>query len=163
MSSPLFFGLAGNAFLKKNHKKSRNRRPWYPRMTLKVNIHILWICFWMVPHIWHLNLNAYCEGSQRENNCKHDNLKSKRHTLIKHTWLRNNNALHRDYNTPEIVSWTNICISIKLHYLSSSRVAHGFVTLLWWWSLQFLMNPTAATQGFCFTPCRSNHAGFVDS
>ena len=26
--------------LKKNHKKSRNRRPWYPRMTLKVNIHI---------------------------------------------------------------------------------------------------------------------------
>ena len=25
---------------KKNHKKSRNRRPWYPRMTLKVNIHI---------------------------------------------------------------------------------------------------------------------------
>ena len=24
---------------KKNHKKSRNRRPWYPRMTLKVNIH----------------------------------------------------------------------------------------------------------------------------
>ena len=27
-------------FLKKNHKKSRNRRPWYPRITLKVNIHI---------------------------------------------------------------------------------------------------------------------------
>ena len=26
--------------LKKNHKKSRNRRPWYPRTTLKVNIHI---------------------------------------------------------------------------------------------------------------------------
>ena len=25
---------------KKNHKKSRNRRPWYPRMTLKVNIYI---------------------------------------------------------------------------------------------------------------------------
>ena len=25
---------------KKIHKKSRNRRPWYPRMTLKVNIHI---------------------------------------------------------------------------------------------------------------------------
>ena len=25
---------------KKNHKKSRNRRPWYPRMTFKVNIHI---------------------------------------------------------------------------------------------------------------------------
>ena len=113
--------------------------------------------------IWHLNLNAYCEGSQRENNCKHDNLKSKRHTLIKHTWLRNNNALHRDYNTPEILSWTNICISIKLHYFSTSGVTHGFVTLLWWWSLQFLMNPTAVTQGFCFiTPCRSNHAGFLD-
>ena len=27
-------------FVKKNHKKSRNRRPWYPRITLKVNIHI---------------------------------------------------------------------------------------------------------------------------
>ena len=25
---------------KRNHKKSRNRRPWYPRTTLKVNIHI---------------------------------------------------------------------------------------------------------------------------
>ena len=25
---------------KKNHKKSRNSRPWYPRTTLKVNIHI---------------------------------------------------------------------------------------------------------------------------
>ena len=25
---------------KKTHKKSRNSRPWYPRMTLKVNIHI---------------------------------------------------------------------------------------------------------------------------
>ena len=25
---------------KKNHKKSRNRRPWYPTMTLKVNIYI---------------------------------------------------------------------------------------------------------------------------
>ena len=25
---------------KGNHKKSRNRRPWYPRTTLKVNIHI---------------------------------------------------------------------------------------------------------------------------
>ena len=24
----------------KNHKKSRNSRPWYPRRTLKVNIHI---------------------------------------------------------------------------------------------------------------------------
>ena len=47
---PLFFRLASNAFpdiwsvgriaKKKNHTKSRNRRPWYPRMTLKVNIHI---------------------------------------------------------------------------------------------------------------------------
>ena len=53
--SPLFC-LASNAFpdvgsvgrikkkkkkkLKKNHNKSRNRRPWYPRMTLKVNIYI---------------------------------------------------------------------------------------------------------------------------
>ena len=50
----LFFRLASNAFpdvglvsriekkrpKKKNHKKSRNGRPWYPRMTLKVNIHI---------------------------------------------------------------------------------------------------------------------------
>ena len=50
----LFFRLASNAFpdvgsvgrmekkrsKKKNHKKSRNRRPWYPRMKLKVNIHI---------------------------------------------------------------------------------------------------------------------------
>ena len=49
-----FFCLVSNAFpdvglvvriekekpKKKNHKKSRNRRPWYPRMTLKVNIHI---------------------------------------------------------------------------------------------------------------------------
>ena len=26
--------------LKKNHKKSQNRRPWYARTTLKVNIHI---------------------------------------------------------------------------------------------------------------------------
>ena len=25
---------------KKNYNKSRNRRPWYPRMTLKINIHI---------------------------------------------------------------------------------------------------------------------------
>ena len=46
---PLFFRLASNAFpdigsvgriAKTNHTKSRNRRPWYPRMTLKVNIHI---------------------------------------------------------------------------------------------------------------------------
>ena len=48
---PLF--LASNAFSdvgsvgqiekqkqKKNHKKSRNRRPWYPRTTWKVNIHV---------------------------------------------------------------------------------------------------------------------------
>ena len=48
------FRLASNAFpdiesvgriekkkpKKQNHKKSRNRRPWYPRTTLKVNIHI---------------------------------------------------------------------------------------------------------------------------
>ena len=53
-SPPFFFRLASNAFpdvgrsvgLKKkkpqtkNHKKSRNRRPWYPRMALKVTIHI---------------------------------------------------------------------------------------------------------------------------
>ena len=25
---------------KQNHKKCRNRRPWYPRTTLKVNVHI---------------------------------------------------------------------------------------------------------------------------
>ena len=50
---PHFFHLASNAFpdirlvdrlekkkIKKNHKKSRNRRPWYPRMKVKVNIHI---------------------------------------------------------------------------------------------------------------------------
>ena len=52
--SPLFFHLASNAFpdvgsvgriekknrsIKKNHKKSQNRRPWYSRMTSKVNIH----------------------------------------------------------------------------------------------------------------------------
>ena len=29
--------------LKKIHKKSRNIRPWYPRTTLKVDIHIIWI------------------------------------------------------------------------------------------------------------------------
>ena len=28
---------------KKNHKKSRNSRPSYPRTTLKVNIHIFWL------------------------------------------------------------------------------------------------------------------------
>ena len=51
--SPFFLSLPSNAFpdigsvgrietknLKKNNKKSRNSRPWYPRMTLKVNIHI---------------------------------------------------------------------------------------------------------------------------
>ena len=35
--SPFFFRLASNAF---PDVGSRNRRPWYPRMTLKVNIHI---------------------------------------------------------------------------------------------------------------------------
>ena len=48
-----FFCLGSNAFpdigsigrieeknLKENRKKSRNRRPWYPRMTLKVNSYI---------------------------------------------------------------------------------------------------------------------------
>ena len=28
---------------KKIHKNSRNIRPWYPRTTLKVDIHIIWI------------------------------------------------------------------------------------------------------------------------
>ena len=53
---PFFLRLASNAFPdigsvgqsdwkkkhlpKKNHKKSRNRRPWYPGTTLKVNFHI---------------------------------------------------------------------------------------------------------------------------
>ena len=49
---PLFFRLALNAFrdiksvgrikkkLQQNQKKSRNRRPWYPRMTLKVKIYL---------------------------------------------------------------------------------------------------------------------------
>ena len=56
--SHLFFCLASNAFsdigsvgriekkkknLKKIQMKSRNSRPWYPRTTLKVNIHIIWI------------------------------------------------------------------------------------------------------------------------
>ena len=54
---PPFFCLASNVFsdigsvgriekkknLKKIHMKSRNSRPWYPRTTLKVNIHIIWI------------------------------------------------------------------------------------------------------------------------
>ena len=53
-ATPLCFRLASNAFpdvgsvgriekkknLKKNHKKSPNRRSWYPGMTLKVNIYI---------------------------------------------------------------------------------------------------------------------------
>ena len=56
MPSHLFFCLASNAFsdigsvgriekknLKRMHMKSRNGRPWYPRTTLKVNIHIIWI------------------------------------------------------------------------------------------------------------------------
>ena len=34
---------------KKNHKKSRNRRPQYPRTTLKVNIHI----FGLTKHTIH--------------------------------------------------------------------------------------------------------------
>ena len=52
--SLVFLRLPSNAFpdigsvgrigkkknLKKNHKKSRNSGPWYPRTTLKVNIHI---------------------------------------------------------------------------------------------------------------------------
>ena len=52
--SPFLFRLESNAFpdgsvgridkkktlKKKNYQKSRNRRPWYPRMTLKVNIYI---------------------------------------------------------------------------------------------------------------------------
>ena len=33
-------GLKKKKKPKKNHKKSRNSRSWYPRMTLKVNIHI---------------------------------------------------------------------------------------------------------------------------
>ena len=47
--SPLLSRLASNAFpdfgsvgriKKKNQKKSRNRRPWYPKITLKVDIYI---------------------------------------------------------------------------------------------------------------------------
>ena len=33
-------GLKKKKNLEKNHKKSRNSRPWYPRTTLKVDIHI---------------------------------------------------------------------------------------------------------------------------
>ena len=33
-------GLKKKNLKKKNHKKSRNSRPWYPRTTSKVNIHI---------------------------------------------------------------------------------------------------------------------------
>ena len=54
LGHPLFFRSASNAFpdvgsvgriekknsKKKNHKKSRNKSPWYPRKTLKVNIHL---------------------------------------------------------------------------------------------------------------------------
>ena len=55
---PFFFLSVANAFsdfgsvgrsdwkkkeLKKIHKKFRNIRPWYPRTTLKVDIHIIWI------------------------------------------------------------------------------------------------------------------------
>ena len=36
----LILGQSVGLQKKKNHTKSRNRRPWYPRMTLKVNIHI---------------------------------------------------------------------------------------------------------------------------
>ena len=47
---PFSFRLASNPFPdigsvgrieKKNHEKSRNRRPWYPGTTLKVNFHII--------------------------------------------------------------------------------------------------------------------------
>ena len=57
--SPFFFRLASNAFpdnrsvarikkknkQTKNYKKSRNRRPWHPKMTLKVNIYIFIFVF----------------------------------------------------------------------------------------------------------------------
>ena len=33
-------GLKKKKPKKQNHKKSNNRRPWYPRTRLKVNIHI---------------------------------------------------------------------------------------------------------------------------
>ena len=33
-------GLKKKIPKKKNHKKSRNKSPWYPRKTLKVNIHL---------------------------------------------------------------------------------------------------------------------------
>ena len=37
------FWLKKKKKLKKIHKKSRNIRPWYPRTTWKVDIHIIWI------------------------------------------------------------------------------------------------------------------------
>ena len=41
IGSPRSVGLEKKKNLKKQkHKKSRNRRPWYPRMTLKVSIYI---------------------------------------------------------------------------------------------------------------------------
>ena len=40
IGSPWSVGLKKKNLKKKKHKKSRNRRPWYPRMTLKVNIYI---------------------------------------------------------------------------------------------------------------------------
>ena len=56
--SAFFFRLASNAFpnirsvgrikkklKQKHHKKSRNRRPWHPKMTLKVNIYIFIFVF----------------------------------------------------------------------------------------------------------------------
>ena len=62
LGHPLFFfRLASNAFpdirsvarikkktKKKNYKKSRNRRPWHPNMTLKVNIYIFIFVFALV-------------------------------------------------------------------------------------------------------------------
>ena len=39
-----FLILGRSVGLKKNQKESRNSRPWYPRTTLKVNIHILTKC-----------------------------------------------------------------------------------------------------------------------
>ena len=50
LAIPLFFRLASDVLPdigsvgrigKKNHKKSWNRRPWYPGTTLKVNFHII--------------------------------------------------------------------------------------------------------------------------
>ena len=65
-----FFCLASNAFpdigsvgriekknLKKILKESRNRRPWYPKMTLKVNIHIFGLTKWT---IYCKNRSCFC-------------------------------------------------------------------------------------------------------